>query len=246
MYTRYIRQIDLPEIDIAGQEKIAHGRILIIGAGGLGVPAALYLAGAGVKTIGLADQDTVSLSNLHRQVIYREEDIRKNKIDVCARELRLLNTDININTYNTLINSDNIDDILPDYDIVLDCCDNFETRFTINEACFKHAKPLISASVHHFDGQIMTLRPSTENDLPCYQCLFPQMPEDGSIPKCSEAGVFGPTVGTIGCLQAGQALKTLLGLNPEDAQYILNINLLTLDFVKMQFFARPDCPVCQS
>jgi molybdopterin/thiamine biosynthesis adenylyltransferase len=238
---RYLRHIDLPQIGFAGQEKIAAGSVVIVGLGGLGAPAALYLAGAGVGRLGLVDDDRVEETNLQRQVLYREADAVKNKTLVAKERLEALNSTIRIETFETRLAKDNADEILAAYDVVLDCTDNFAARFLINEACVRLKKTLVSASVQGFAGQLSVFKTS-EKDQPCYACVFPQTPPEGMVPTCTEAGVFGPNVGMLGVLQAGEALKALAGLG--EAGILIEFDTLTLQSKKLQLAKNPHCTVC--
>ena len=196
---RYLRHIDLPQIGFAGQEKIAAGSVLLVGRGGLGAAAGLYLAGAGVGRIGLADDDRIEESNLQRQILYTESDVDKPKTEAALARLRALNSKIILQPHRLRIDAGNAAKILSAYDVVLDCSDNFSTRFLLNEMCRKLGKALVSASVQGMGGQIATFDARQENSA-CYRCLFPQIPPEGMVPTCPEAGVFGPVVGLFGTL----------------------------------------------
>ena len=201
---RYSRHILLKDVGVKGQKKICAGRVLIIGAGGLGSPAALYLAAAGVGTIGIADADTVDLSNLQRQIIHGTDDIGKPKVESARETIQALNPDVEVITYPEYLSSQNILPILEDYDFVLDGTDNFASKFLINDACVMAKKPFSHAGILRFQGQLMTVIPG---ESPCYRCVFKEMPPKNAIPTCREAGVIGAMAGTIGSLQALEAIK---------------------------------------
>ena len=241
---RYARQIILPEIGETGQEKLMKGRVLIIGAGGLASPAAIYLAAAGVGTIGIADADVVDLSNLQRQIIHAEDDIGREKVISAKESIEAINPNIKVKTYNYFINSENIGKIINGYDFVLDCCDNFETKFLINDACVISKKPFSHAGIMRFQGQLMTYVPGVG---PCYRCIFKEPPPKGELPSGKEAGVIGVVAGVIGSMQAAEAIKYLTG-----AGELLTGQLLMYDALKMEFrktaFPNGDaeCAVCKS
>ena len=224
---RYSRHIILKEIGVKGQKKLLNGSVLIIGAGGLGAPAALYLAAAGVGKIGIADADVVDLSNLQRQVIHTTADIGRPKVDSAAETMRAINPDVEVVTYHDFISSENILDIIRDYDFVLDGTDNFPAKFLINDACVMANKPFSHAGILRFSGQLMTVIP---HESPCYRCVFKTMPPKDAIPTCKSAGVIGAMAGTIGSLQALEAVKYLTG-----AGDLLTGRLLTFDGLKMKF-----------
>ncbi len=207
---RYSRHILLPEVGVAGQKKIQEARVFILGAGGLGSPALYYLTAAGVKEIGVADADEVDLSNLQRQIIHFTDDVGAPKTESAKLKLNDLNPDTTITTYNERINADNAMEILKGYDIVLDGSDNFPTRYLLNDASFFLRKVLVSGSILRFDGQLTVF--DAANGSACYRCLYPELPPAGMVPTCQEAGVLGVVAGTIGVLQAQEALKVILGI----------------------------------
>lgn len=204
---RYNRQIILPELGYKGQQILKNSKVLIIGAGGLGSPAALYLAGAGVGTLGIVDADKVSLDNLHRQIIHKTESIGVLKTDSAKETLEKLNPAVRIKTYPFMITPENISDIISEYDFIIDAVDRFETKFLINDACVLAGKPFCHGGILQFTGQAMTYVPGKG---PCYRCIFEEIPESGSIPTCSEAGVIGAVCGIIGSVQALEAIKYLI------------------------------------
>ncbi len=239
---RYSRQIILPGIGGKGQRKLAEARVFIMGAGGLGSPAALYLAAAGVGTLGLADFDRVELHNLQRQILHRTADVGQRKVDSGRKTLETLNPEAKVQTYSDRVTSANVREIIRDYDLVLDGSDNFPTRFLINDACFFEKKTLISGAILRFDGQLSTFKPHAGG--PCYRCLFPQPPPPGTVPSCQEAGILGAVAGTIGVLQANEALKEILGIGKSMAGRLLLFNALSLCFDEVKVQPNPTCPLC--
>ena len=224
---RYSRHIILKEIGVKGQKKLLNAKVLIIGAGGLGAPAGLYLAAAGVGTIGIADADVVDLSNLQRQVIHATSDIGKPKVESAKESMLSINPDITVNTYQDFICADNIEEIIADYDFILDGTDNFPAKFLINDACVMAKKPFSHAGIIRFNGQLMTYVPGQG---PCYRCVFKNPPPKDAVPTCKQAGVIGAMAGVIGCLQAMEAIKYITG-----AGELLTGRLLTYDGLKMKF-----------
>ena len=238
---RYSKQIMLPQIDVEGQQKIIDSTMLIIGMGGLGSPTALYLAAAGVGHLIIADFDQVELSNLQRQIIHRTADIGEDKVDSAKVKLLELNPNITVTVANEIIHSDNLASLIKDVDIVLDGTDNFESRFEINKACVECHKPLISAAVIRFEGQISVFK-GYEVDQPCYQCLYS---EDGNgRESCVENGVLAPVAGLVGTIQALQAIKVLLGLGEQLCGELLLIDGLDLSFRKVKIVKDSECPIC--
>ena len=238
---RYSKQIMLPQIDVEGQQKIIDSTMLIIGMGGLGSPTALYLAAAGVGHLIIADFDQVELSNLQRQIIHRTADIGEDKVDSAKAKLLELNSNITVTVANEIIHSDNLASLIKDVDIVLDGTDNFESRFEINKACVECHKPLISAAVIRFEGQISVFK-GYEVDQPCYQCLYSEQ-GDGRE-SCVENGVLAPVAGLVGTIQALQAIKVLLGLGEQLCGELLLIDGLDLSFRKVKIVKEPECPIC--
>jgi len=238
---RYSKQIMLPQIDIEGQQKINDSKMLIIGMGGLGSPTALYLAAAGVGHIVIADFDQVELSNLQRQIIHSTSDIGDDKVNSAKAKLLELNPNITVTVANEIMHSDNLASLIKDVDIVLDGTDNFESRFEINKACVECHKPLISAAVIRFEGQISVFK-GYEVDQPCYQCLYSEQ-GDGRE-SCVENGVLAPVAGLVGTIQALQAIKVLLGLGEQLCGELLLIDGLDLSFRKVKIVKDSDCPIC--
>ena len=224
---RYARHIVLRDIGIKGQEKLVAAKVLIIGAGGLGSPAAMYLAAAGVGQIGIADADTVDLSNLQRQIIHTTNDLGKPKAESAKETMQAINPDVDVQVCNEFVHSKNILDLVADYDYVLDCTDNFAAKFLINDACVMAGKPFTHAGIFRFEGQMMTVIP---RKTPCYRCVFTNPPPEGAVPTCREAGVVGATVGVIGCLQALEAIKFITG-----AGELLTGRLLIFDALSTSF-----------
>ena len=238
---RYSKQIMLPQIDVEGQQKIIDSTMLIIGMGGLGSPTALYLAAAGVGHLIIADFDQVELSNLQRQIIHRTADIGEDKVDSAKAKLLELNSNITVTVANEIMHSDNLASLIKDVDIVLDGTDNFESRFEINKACVECHKPLISAAVIRFEGQISVFK-GYEVDQPCYQCLYS---EDGNgRESCVENGVLAPVAGLVGTIQALQAIKVLLGIGDQLCGELLLIDGLDLSFRKVKIVKDSKCPIC--
>ncbi len=224
---RYSRHIILKEIGVKGQKKLLNAKVLIIGAGGLGAPAAMYLAAAGVGTIGIVDADEVDLSNLQRQIIHTTADIGKAKVKSAAETMKAINPDITVNTYRTFVTSQNIMELIADYDFIIDGTDNFPAKFLINDACVMAKKPFSHAGIIRFQGQLMTYVPG---EGPCYRCIFKDPPPKDAVPTCKQAGVIGAMGGVIGSLQAMEAVKYITGQGE-----LLTGRLLTYDALKMQF-----------
>lgn len=238
---RYSRHIILKEVGVKGQKKLLNASVLIIGAGGLGAPAALYLAAAGVGTIGIVDADEVDLSNLQRQVIHTTNDVGKAKVKSAAETMQAINPDVTVNTYRTFVDSGNIMDLIRDYDFVIDGTDNFPAKFLINDACVMAQKPFSHAGIIRFKGQLMTYVPG---EGPCYRCVFKNPPPKDAVPTCKQAGVIGAMGGVIGSLQAMEAVKYIIGQGE-----LLTGKLLTYDALKMEFHTiklprNCSCAVC--
>lgn len=239
---RYSRHIILAEVGGKGQKKLSRAKVLIIGAGGLGSPAALYLAAAGVGTLGLVDGDVVDLSNLQRQILHNTATVGAPKVESGRHMLAALNPEITIKTYQENVTAENIMRFLPDYDLILDGSDNFSTRFLVNDACFFARKTLISGSIFRFEGQLTTIKP--HEGYPCYRCLYPEPPPAGLVPNCQEAGVLGVLAGTIGVLQAAEAVKEILGIGETLADRLLIYDALEMKFRKVSRPKDPACPLC--
>jgi len=240
---RYARHLVLREVGGPGQAKIRNTRVLIVGAGGLGSPAALYLAAAGIGTLGLVDDDTVSLSNLQRQILFRTSDIGRPKVQAGAEALEALNPGVRIETHQTRLTAANVMALIAEYDIIADGSDNFATRFLLNDACFFAKKTLVSAAVTEFEGQLATYK-GHEPDCPCYRCLFPAPPPPGAVPNCSETGVLGAAAGVMGALQGLEVLKEAIGLGTGLSGKILTYKALTAEFRTARLPKDPACPLC--
>jgi len=238
---RYSRHILLQDVGVEGQERIMEGRILVIGAGGLGSPIALYLAAAGVGKIGIADFDTVDLSNLQRQIIHFTTDVGKPKVISAREKMNALNPDVNVVTYADILTSENIRRIVREYDFVIDGTDNFAAKFLINDACVLEKKPYSHGGILRFDGQTMTVFPG---ESACYRCVFDVPPPPGKVPTCSEAGVLGAVAGMLGTIQAAEALKFLTKVGEPLKNQLLMFNAKTMDFRKVRFKHNPNCKVC--
>lgn len=239
---RYSRHIILKEVGVKGQKKLLNAKVLIIGAGGLGAPAALYLAAAGVGTIGIADADEVDLSNLQRQVIHTTADIGKPKVESAKETMQEINPDVKVITYHDFIASDNILEIIKDYDFVLDGTDNFPAKFLINDACVMAKKPFCHAGIIRFKGQLMTWIP--DQNVPCYRCVFKNPPPKDAVPTCKQAGVIGAMAGVIGCLQAMEAVKYITGAGELLTGYLLTYDALKNEFRKIRLPKDDDCGIC--
>ncbi|GFO56437.1 adenylyltransferase [Geomonas sp. Red276] len=238
---RYSRHILLKEMGGKGQQKLLEGRVLVIGTGGLGSPIALYLAAAGVGTIGIADGDVVDLSNLQRQVIHFTDDLGRPKVESAREKMLALNPGIEIRAYQTVVNAGNILDLISGYDFVIDATDNFAAKFLINDACVLTGKPYSHGGILQFDGQTMTVKPG---ESPCYRCIFPEPPPKEVVPACSRAGVIGVLPGVIGTLQATEAIKHLLGTGDLLTGRLLTYNALRMRFREVPIKQNPHCPIC--
>jgi molybdopterin-synthase adenylyltransferase len=239
---RYSRQIILSGVGGKGQKRLAEAKVFIMGAGGLGSPAALYLAAAGVGTIGLADSDRVEFSNLQRQILHRTCDVGLFKVESGKKTLNALNPEVKVNIYPDRVTSANAQEMIGDYDLVLDGSDNFPTRFLINDACYFEKKTLISGAILRFEGQLSTFKPHANG--PCYRCLLAEPPPPGYVPSCQEAGVLGAVAGIIGLFQANEALKELLEIGQSMAGRFLLFDALSLSFREMKIGKNPECPLC--
>jgi molybdopterin/thiamine biosynthesis adenylyltransferase len=238
---RYQRHIALKEVGGKGQQRLLDGRVLIIGAGGLGAPAALYLTAAGVGTIGLVDADVVDLTNLQRQVIHFTPDIGKAKVVSAKEKMVAINPGVEVKTYEEWAHAGNIMGIIRDYGFVIDGTDNFAAKFLINDACVLAGIPYSHAGILRFDGQTITVRPG---ESACYRCIFPGPPPKDMIPKCSQAGVIGVLPGVLGVIQATEAIKFLLGKGDLLTGRFLIYNALEMRFMEVQISRNPKCPLC--
>jgi adenylyltransferase/sulfurtransferase len=240
--TRYSRHILLPEIGAAGQERLLRSRVLVIGAGGLGSPAALYLAAAGVGTLGLADFDAVELHNLQRQILHREATVGQPKLDSAAATLRALNASVELRLHPEGVRPHNALELFAGYDLIIDGSDNFPTRYLNTDAACLAGKALVYGSIFQFEGQVTLFHPATGT--PCYRCLFPTMPPPDSVPNCAEAGVLGALCGMIGSLQALEAIKFLTGAGVPLASRMLVVDGLAGRFSTVRLRKDPACPLC--
>ena len=238
---RYSRHFLLPEVGETGQAKLLDAKVLLIGAGGLGSPTAYYLAAAGVGTIGIVDDDTVDRSNLQRQILHNEDRVGMPKVESAKLTLQGLNPDVNVIGYRERVNSDNIMRLIADYDIVVDGCDNFPTRYLVNDACVFANKPNVHGSIFQFEGQATVFHPGKG---PCYRCLFPEPPPPGAAPSCAEAGVLGVLPGLVGCVQAVETVKLILGIGNPLVGRLLHFDTLAMEIKQLKLRRDPECPVC--
>lgn len=239
---RFARHLALPEIGRAGQERLIGARVLVIGAGGLGSPLLLYLAAAGIGTIGLVDDDRVDLSNLQRQIVHRADQIGQPKVDSAAATLTALAPDVVIERHRVMLTAANAIDLVQRYDIVADGSDNFRTRYLVNDACHLAGRTLVSAAVAQFDGQLTTVKSHLPGQ-PCYRCLYPAEPLDLGG-NCEGAGVLGAVAGVLGTLQATETVKEILGIGETMAGRLLLVDTLSTGFRTIRYKARPDCALC--
>ena len=239
---RYARHIVLHEIGGPGQQRLKSAKVLVIGAGGLGSPAILYLAAAGIGTLGVVDDDVVSLSNLQRQVLHGTEEVGETKTDSAARAVARINPNVSFVAHAHRLTAENADDLIGAYDLVLDGCDNFETRYLVNRTCQKLRKTLVSAAIGRWEGQLSVFRPHLGG--PCYQCIFPEAPAPGTVPACSEAGVLGAMAGVMGTMQAVEAVKVITQSGEQLDGRLFLYDALRADTRTIRLSKRGDCPVC--
>lgn len=239
--TRYSRHFLLPEVGEAGQARLLDARVLMVGAGGLGSPSAYYLAAAGVGTLGIVDHDVVDLSNLQRQILHSNDRIGEPKTESARQTLQGLNPDVRVVPYAERLSSDNVMEVIADYDIVVDGCDNFPTRYLVNDACVMTGKPNVHGSIFQFEGQVSVFHPGNG---PCYRCLYPEPPPPGMAPSCAEAGVLGVLPGLIGTIQAVETIKLILGKGDSLAGRLLHFNTLTMEVNTLRLRQDPECPMC--
>lgn len=237
---RYSRHILLKDVGVEGQEKIRNGKVLVVGAGGLGAPVALYLAAAGVGTIGIVDGDVVDLSNLQRQVIHFSGDVGHPKVESARDKMLAINPNVKVNTIREFLMSDNALDIIKDYDFIVDGTDNFPVKFLINDACVMAGKPFSHGGILRFEGQTFTHLPGTA----CYRCLFKSPPPANAVPTCSQAGVLGAIAGMLGTIQAAETLKYLTGVGELLTNKLLTFNAKTMDFRKINTRRQASCAIC--
>ena len=242
---RYARHIILPEVGGEGQRKLLDARVLVVGAGGLGSPVALYLAAAGVGTIGLLDFDEVDITNLQRQILHGSADVGRPKTTSGAEALSAINPDVDVVEINERINSSNAFRILEDFDVVVDGSDNFPTRYLLNDACYLLRRPLVSGAIFQFEGQVTTFD-ARRYDSPCYRCLFPARPPPGSVPNCAQAGVFGVLAGTVGTIQATETIKLVCEIGAPLVGHLLLYDALDTRFSRVRVVRDDSCPLCGS
>jgi len=246
---RYKRHLLLPEVGVDGQKKLLNAKVLCIGAGGLGCPISLYLAAAGVGTIGLADVDVVSPSNLQRQVLFGVSTVGEDKVKAAAKRLKDLNPDCKVIEHKVVVNSQNVLELIRDYDIVIDGTDNFPTRYCVGDACVLEKKPNVYGSIFRFEGMVSVFAPHLKNPDtgergPCYRCMYPEPPDPGSVPSCAEGGVIGVLPGIIGTLQANEVIKLILGIGRPVIGRLLTFSALDMEFKTFKLRRDPACPVC--
>lgn len=237
---RYSRHLIMPNVGSVGQRKLLEGRVLVIGAGGLGSPIALYLALAGVGTIGIVDFDTVDLSNLQRQILHTDADIGRRKVESAKETLLAHNPDLNVQLHEEPINSENAMEIISDYDIIVNGADNFSTRYLVNDAAYLSGKPLVDGAILVFDGRATTYLPGQG----CYRCMYPDPPPPGEVPNCSEAGVIGALPGLVGSIQALEVIKLLLDIGETLTSRLLMIDALSMEFTELKVRQDPNCKLC--
>src|SRR3954469_6211501 len=247
---RYKRHLILPEVGTEGQKKLLNAKVLCIGAGGLGSPISLYLAAAGVGTIGMADIDVVSPSNLQRQVLFGVSTLGVDKVTAAAKRLKDLNPDCKVIEHKTIVNSSNVLEILKDYDIIIDGTDNFPTRYCVNDACVILKKPNVYGSIFRFEGMVTVFAAHLPNPLragergACYRCMYPEPPDPGSVPSCAEGGVVGVLPGIIGTLQANEVIKLILGIGRPVVGRLLTFSSMDMEFKTFKIRRDKECPVC--
>src|SRR5436190_18320399 len=239
---RYSRHIILPKIGAVGQRKLLDAKVLCVGAGGLGSPVAMYLAAAGVGTLGIVDFDRVDVTNLQRQLLHDTNDVGRPKVDSAADRINGINPEVHVVKHNVVLSSDNAFDVLGQYDIVVDGSDNFPVRYLVNDATQMLGKPLVYGSIFQFDGQASVFLPGQE--VPCYRCLYPEPPPPGTVPSCAEGGVFGVLPGIVGCIQATEAIKLITGIGDPLIGRLLMFDALGMQFDTFKIRWDPECPVC--
>ena len=237
---RYSRHIIMGDVGSKGQRALMQSKALIVGAGGLGSPSAIYLALAGVGTIGIVDFDVVEISNLQRQILHHTADIGRSKLDSARDNIKAYNPGVNVVSHETRLESHNAREIISQYDLVINGADNFATRYLVNDACYLEGKPLVDGSILIFDGQATVFMPGEG----CYRCLFPAPPPPGMVPNCAEAGVLGALTGLVGSIQATEALKLLLGIGESLSSRLLLIDALSMSFREVRLKKNPSCPLC--
>jgi len=240
-YDRYRRHLSLPELGLEGQQRLLAGRVLLIGAGGLGCPVAQYLAAAGVGTLGIVDCDVVDASNLQRQVLYGTADVGRPKVEVASERVAALNPDVRVETHDVQLRSENALALLGDYDVIVDGTDNFPTRYLVNDACVLLGRPNVHGSIFRFDGQATVF---DARHGPCYRCLYPEPPPPGAVPSCAEGGVLGVLPGLVALIQATEAIKLLAGVGEPLYGRLLRVDALRMEFQEFRVRKDPACPAC--
>ena len=237
---RYSRHLIMPNVGSAGQRKMLGSRVLVVGAGGLGSPVALYLSLAGIGTIGIVDFDTVDVSNLQRQILHQDKDVGRRKVESAKETLLSYNPDLNVEIHEEPINAENAMEIIPNYDVIVNGADNFATRYLVNDAAYLSGKPLVDGSILVFDGQATTYVPGHG----CYRCLFPDPPPPGEVPNCAEAGVIGALPGLVGSIQAIETVKIVMEIGETLTSRLLLIDALTMEFREVKVRRDPGCKLC--
>ena len=245
-FQRYARHLILDEVGEVGQDKLLSANVLCVGAGGLGSPVAVYLAAAGIGTIGVIDDDVVDLSNLQRQIIHATSKIGAPKVDSARETLSQINPTINVRTYKQRLTAANIQEIIREYDLIVDGSDNFETRYLINDAAYLNGKIVVSGALLRFEGQLTTFRSGLKikRDEPCYRCLFPNAPSANSSNRCEDVGILGSVAGVMGTLQATEVLKEIIGLGETMSGKLLIFDAMNMQFRKIRYKRRLDCVLC--
>lgn len=241
---RYARHIILREVGGSGQARLLESRVLVVGAGGLGSPLLMYLAAAGVGTIGIIDHDDVSLSNLQRQIAHTTDRIGEAKTASAIAALKALNPEVRVVAFRERLSAGNVLTVIRDFDVIADGCDNFPTQFLLNDACHLAGKTLVSAAVLRFDGQIATFKSHLRGEHPCYRCIYPAPPPEGLIPSCAEGGVLGAVAGVVGTLQATEVIKEILGIGRSLSGHLVIYDALTSEFRKVRVRPDPACSLC--
>jgi len=241
---RYARHVVLEEVGEEGQIKLLGSSVLVIGAGGLGSPVLMYLAAAGVGTLGVVDDDVVDITNLQRQIVHETKDIDRPKVESAAARLRAINPEVMVNRHSCRIVPENAIEMIGQYDLVLDGSDNFDTRYMINDACFLAKTTLVSAALLRFEGQITTIKAYKRDEAPCYRCIFPRPPAPGTVPRCEQAGIFGSVAGVLGTMQATEALKELLGIGRSLSGRLVLYDAMNSDIRSLKVRPDPACALC--
>ncbi|WP_254808496.1 SAMP-activating enzyme E1 [Natronosalvus amylolyticus] len=241
---RYSRHVIMDEVGPEGQKRLLEGSVLVVGAGGLGSPAIQYLAAAGVGHLGIVDDDVVERSNLQRQIVHDDDDVGRPKVESAADYVHRLNPDVAVETYETRLTSENVDELAGEYDVVLDASDNFATRYLLNDYCVLSGTALSHGAIYRFEGQVTTIPNREGSDGPCYRCVFPEAPEPGTVPDCATTGVLGVLPGTVGCIQATEVVKLLLEQGDVLEGRLLLYDAMDMSFETVELQRNPNCPVC--